>query len=129
MSENIRISMFEVVGSPLCVATSDGQKVYDRLTEALKADRAVTLSCQNVTTMIPAFMNAAIGQLYETFSEEQIQSLLKVEDIEPNDRRMLESVVKIAKLSFKEPRRFDQVVRGKLDPVVREILGDDEDDE
>ena len=61
MSENIRISMFEVVGSPLCVATSDGQKVYDRLTEALKADRAVTLSCQNVTTMIPAFMNAAIG--------------------------------------------------------------------
>lgn len=129
MSENVRISMFEVVGSPLCVATSDGQKVYDCLAEALKADRTVTVSFHNITTVIPAFLNAAIGQLYETFSEDQIQSMLKVEGMAPNDRTMLESVVKTAKLYFKEPRRFDQVVRGKLDPVVREILGDDEDDE
>ena len=129
MAENVRISMFEVVGSPFCVATSDGQKVYGRLAAALEADQAVTVSFHNITTVIPAFLNAAIGQLYETFSEEQIQSLLKVEDMEPNDRTMLESVVKTAKLYFKEPRRFDQVVRGKLDPVVREILGDDEDDE
>ena len=37
MPENIRISMFEVVGSPFCVASDDGQKICDHLTAALKA--------------------------------------------------------------------------------------------
>ena len=73
MLEDIRISVFGVVGSPLCVASGDGQKVYDRLDTALKANRGVTLSFHNVTVLTSAFLNAAIGQLYGTFSEEQIQ--------------------------------------------------------
>ena len=44
MPEDIRISMFEIVGGSLCVASSDGQKIYDRLAAALKADRHVIIS-------------------------------------------------------------------------------------
>ena len=128
MPEDIRISMFETVGSSLCVASNDGQKVYDRLAAALKTDLPITLSFYNVTTLTSAFLNTAIGQLYEAFTEEQIRSRLKVEDIEPEDRALLKRVVDNAKRYFKEPRRFDQVVRGKLDQVVRETLGDEEDE-
>ena len=71
MPEDIQVSIFEVVGGPLCVASSDGQKVYDRLTAALKADQRVSLSFHKVTTLTAAFLNAAIGQLYGTFSEEK----------------------------------------------------------
>ena len=74
MPEDIRVSMFEVVGGSLCVASSDGQKIYDRLAAALKADRHVVISFNKVTTLTAAFLNAAIGQLYGTFSEE-IRSL------------------------------------------------------
>ena len=63
MSEEIKISIFEVVGSHLCVATSDGQKVYDRLNTALKTNHQVVLSFYNITTLTLAFLNAAIGQL------------------------------------------------------------------
>jgi hypothetical protein len=100
MPEDIQVSMFEIVGSPLCVVASDGQKVYDRLAAALKADRAVTLSFHNVTTLIPAFLNVAIGQLYGTFSEEQIRSRLKVVDVEPDDLALLKRVVDNAKQYF-----------------------------
>ena len=128
MSEEIRISIFEVVGSSLCVASDDGQKVYDRLNAALEADRDVALSFYNVTTLTSAFLNSAIGQLYRTFSEKQIRSLLKVENMEQDDLALLKRVVDNAKLYFKEPRRFDQVVRGKLDQVVRETLGNEDDE-
>ncbi len=37
MPEDIQVSMFEVVGGPLCVASSDGQKVYNRLAAAIDA--------------------------------------------------------------------------------------------
>ena len=115
MSEDIRISIFGVVGNPLCVASNDGQKVYDRLAAALQADRPITLSFHNVTTLTSAFLNAAIGQLYGPFSEEQIRSRLKVENIEPDDRALLKRVVDNAKLYFKDPQRFDQVVRETLE--------------
>jgi len=78
MQKELTISIFEIVGSPLCVASNDGQKVYDRLVVTLKEGRSATLSFHNISTLTLAFLNAAIGQLYGAFSEEQIRSLLKV---------------------------------------------------
>ena len=89
MSGDTRISMFEVVGSPFCVASDDGQKIYDRLDAALKANQDVVLSFHNVTALTGAFLGTAIGQLYGTFSEEKIRSLLKVEDAKPDDLRLV----------------------------------------
>jgi hypothetical protein len=120
MSNILELSIFEVVGSPLCVASGDGQKVYDRLAAALKEGWRVILSFHNVSTLTSAFLNAAIGQLYGVFSEEQIRSLLKVQDIQPDDLALLKRVVETAKQYFKDPQRFDQ--------AVRETLGGDGDD-
>ena len=114
MSEDIRISLFEVMGNPFCVASDDGQKIHDRLDAALKANQEVILSFRNVTALTAAFLNTAIGQLYGTFSEKRIQDLLKVEDAEQDDLALLKRVVDNAKLYFKDPKRYDQVVRGVL---------------
>ena len=120
MPENIKISLFEVVGSPFCVASDNGQKIHDRVATALKADRDVVLSFRNVTALTATFLNTAIGQLYGTFSEEKIRSLLKVENAKPDDLRLLKSAVNNAKLYFKDPERFNQ--------AVREVMGDEDDD-
>lgn len=118
MPKNIRISLFEVVGSPFCVASDNGQKVYDRLAAALRLNQKVVLSFRNVTALTGAFLNAAVGQLYGTFSEEKIRSLLKVEDAEQDDLALLNSVINNAKLYFKDPKRYDR--------AVREVMGDED---
>ncbi|MBW2557678.1 MAG: STAS-like domain-containing protein [Deltaproteobacteria bacterium] len=120
MSKNLELSIFEVVGNPLCVASSDGQKVYDRVMAALKEGRNVTLSFRNVTTLTSAFLNAAIGQLYGVFSEDQIRALLTVEDMQQDDIALLKRVVETAKQYFKDPQKFDQ--------ALRETMEDDNDD-
>ncbi len=120
MSKDIVVSIFEVVGSPLCVASGDGQKVYDRLAAALKQDRRVSLSFRNVSTLTSAFLNTAIGQLYGEFNEKQIRALLKVEDMESDDVTLLKRVVDTAKQYFQDPERFNN--------VVRDVLEDDGDD-
>ena len=114
MSENIRISLFEVVGSPFCVASDDGQKIHDRLDAALRLNREVVLSFRNVTALTAAFLNAAIGQLYGTFNEEKIHSLLKIEDAEQDDIALLNSVINNAKLYFKDPKRYNQAIQEAL---------------
>jgi len=114
MQKEMTISIFEVVGSPLCVASSDGQKVYERLAIALKEGRSVTLSFHNVSILTSAFLNAAIGQLYGEFSEGNIRSLLKVQDMQPDDLALLKRVVETAKQYFSDPQKFDQAVRDSL---------------
>ena len=115
MQKDITISVFEVVGSPLCVASDDGQNIYDRLALAFKQECGVVLSFRNVTTLTSAFLNAAIGQLYGEFNEEKVRSLLKVEEMEADDLVLLKRVVDTAKQYFKDPQRFDQAVRDVLD--------------
>ncbi|RKU30228.1 hypothetical protein C6497_04505 [Candidatus Poribacteria bacterium] len=110
MSEEITVSIFEVVGSPLCVASDDGQKVYERLNTAIEAERDIVVSFKNVSTLTSAFLNAAIGQLYGVFDEEQIRSKLKVEDAEQDDLALLKRVIDNAKLYFKDPERFERVL-------------------
>ncbi len=110
MSEEIKISIFEIVGSSLCVASSDGQKVYDRLSTAFKSDRRVALSFHNIVALTSAFLNTAIGQLYGTFSEEQIRALLKVEDMEQDDLALLKRVVDNAKLYFEDKEAYNKAV-------------------
>jgi hypothetical protein len=116
MKKNITLSVFEIVGSPLCVASDDGQRVYDRIASALKEDRNVTVSFINVSSLTSAFLNAAIGQLYGSFSEDQIRSQLKVKDMQPEDLALLKRVVDTAKEYFKDPKRFDR--------AVQEVIGD-----
>lgn len=115
MNENIAVSVFEVVGSPLCVASGDGQKVYERLAAALRRDRGVLLSFRNVSTLTSAFLNAAIGQLYGEFKEEQVRELLSVEDMDPDDMDLLKRVVDTAKLYFEDPRRFNEAIRAGME--------------
>ena len=115
MQKNFTISVFEVVGSSLCVASGDGQKIYDRLASVFKQERGVLLSFRNVTTLTSAFLNAAIGQLYGEFNEEKIRSLLRVEEMESDDLALLKRVVDTAKQYFKDPQRFEQAVRDMLE--------------
>ena len=114
MSDEIRISLFEVVGSPLCVSSCDGNKVYSRVDAALRADKRISISFQNVTVLTAAFLNAAIGQLYGVFKEVKIRSLLKVEDIEQDDLALIKRVVDNAKLYYKDPKKYDRAVQKAL---------------
>lgn len=121
MKKNLTLSIFEVVGSPLCVASDDGQRVHDRVAAALKEGSDVTVSFLNVSSLTSAFLNAAIGQLYGSFTENEIRSKLKVKDIEPDDLALLKRVVETAKQYFKDPKRFDK--------AVEEAIGDGGDGE
>lgn len=120
MKKNLTLSVFEVVGSPLCVASDDGQRVHDRIAAAFKEGSNVTVSFLNVSSLTSAFLNAAIGQLYGSFTENEIRSKLKVKDIEPDDLALLKRVVETAKQYFKDPKRFNN--------AVEEVIGDGHND-
>lgn len=114
MNGSLDLSIYEIVGSPLCVASEDGQKVFDRIAAALRQGRTVTVSFRNVTSLTSAFLNTAIGQLYGSFNEDEVRAKLRVQDTQPDDRALLKRVVDTAKEYFKDPSRFEQAVEQVL---------------
>jgi len=106
MSSEIRIMVFELVGSGICVSSDDGQKVHDQIAAALREGKKVNLSFLNVESLTSAFLNAAIGQLYGEFSDESVKGSLSVADMDQDDLVLLKRVVEIAKDYFSDPERF-----------------------
>jgi len=109
MSEPVIIRVFDVVGSPLCVSSADGQLVYEKIIPLLREGRKVAISFAQVETLISAFLNNAIGQLYGELSEDRVRELLSVRDMLPEDVALLKRVVENAKTYFRDPERFKKV--------------------
>mgnify|MGYP001614883625 CR=1 FL=1 len=118
MSEAITLRVYEVVGSSLCIASEDGQKVYEQIAQALRDGKAVRLSFQNVESLTSAFLNAAVGQLYGHFSPELLKEKLSVTQIEKDDLALLKRVIDTARQYFQDP--------AVIESVQRAVLGDDD---
>ncbi|PIV26727.1 MAG: hypothetical protein COS37_04920 [Anaerolineae bacterium CG03_land_8_20_14_0_80_58_20] len=118
MSDIITLRIYEIVGSSLCVASQDGQKVFEQIQQALKDGKNVRLSFQNVESLTSAFLNAAIGQLYGFFDNDLLKERLSVANIEKDDLALLKRVIDTAKQYFKDP--------AVIEAVRREAMGDDD---
>ena len=113
MNEKNVINVFEVVGSPLCVSSDDGHLVYEKIEKFFLDKKMVVLSFKNTETIISAFLNAAIGQLYGKFSEDEIRNLLSISDMSNEDLSLLKRVVDNAKIYFKNRESFDKLWDGE----------------
>ena len=96
----------EIVGSTNWIQVSDGAKVYDQILPILQAGDAVELSFADRTFVITAFLNAAIGKLYNgQFSEEDLRRL-SFAATEATDEEKISRVVANAKLYYKNNPEF-----------------------
>ncbi|WP_018989137.1 STAS-like domain-containing protein [Aromatoleum toluclasticum] len=116
MADHITLKIFDIVGGPVWVSSDDGQKVFDKIVAAFRADRAVDLSFANRENMITAFLNAAIGQLYGgQYDEVFLKEHLTFRDISDDDRAMLERAIANARRYFANRAAYDQAWREVTD--------------
>ena len=113
MNQPVTVRVFDIIGGPL-VSASDGQRLHDKIAPLLKAEMPVVLSFEQVDTLIPVFLNAAVGQLYGELPENRLRTLLSVRDLAADMLEMLTHVVDNAKLYFSRPEDFDRAWREEL---------------
>lgn len=113
------VSLTAIIGNKLCTAADDGDRVHEVVASAIRQGDRVRLSFEGVEDLTSAFLNAAVGQLYGEFSEEQLREvLLPPVEATPDELVLLKRVVERAKDFFKDPERYRR--------AAQEILGDDD---
>lgn len=120
MGETITLKIADIAGGGSCVASEDGDKVYDAIVAAMRAEKRVQLSFAGVEDLTSAFLNAAVGQLYKGDLSEHVirSSLAQPIHASREDLVLLKRVVERAKEFFRNPEPFHQAavdVMGKDD--------------
>jgi hypothetical protein len=108
MTDRITLRVADIIGSALCIASEDGQKIFDKLVPLIRNGKHIVISFERISIIISLFLNAAIGQLYGTFSEEQIRSQLEVSNLAEDDVEMLKRVVENAKSYYANREGYDK---------------------
>lgn len=134
---DIKISLYEVLGKFELTFEHEGQVIYPLIAEAFNQGKKVVVSFKNVQLITWSFVTKAIGQLYEHFSESQIQSCLQLVDISEEDLEFVHHVMETKKEFLIDPEKFrrpmsdeqlEELRRENPDNPILQMLGMFEDD-
>jgi hypothetical protein len=114
------IKAIDIVGCKFCVSSDDGQKLYKTIKKALHDGKMVSISFENVADISSAFLDAAIGQLYNgEFSEEELEEKLSLKDLSEEDLFIMNRIILRSKYYCSDPKRADI--------VMCELIGEEND--
>jgi len=102
----VTLVVTEAIGDTICIASEDGRKVYDRIAAAFQAGKNAIVSFKDAEDITTTLVAEAIGQLYHVFPEEQVESSLRVVDIEEIDAIDLEDAIYWTKEYIKYSERY-----------------------
>ena len=134
---DIKISLYEVLGKFELTFEHEGQVIYPLIAEAFNQGKKVVLSFKNVQLITWSFVTKAIGQLYEHFSESQIQSCLQLVDISEEDLEFVHHVMETKKEFLLDPEKFrrpmsdeqlEELRRKNPDNPILQVVGMFKDD-
>jgi len=118
MKDFFKINIFNVINSPFCISPEDGQKIYGLIVNALKDGKDIQLSFLNITMVITAFLNEAIGVLYKDFPQETIDNIEFIdisEDFKEAFYASLEKVKTGAPIYYSHQKELDDATSNILE--------------
>lgn len=74
-----------------------GEQICSLIAEAFSKGQDVTLNFADMTTILSAFLNTAVGNLYKSFTSSYLNAHLKVVNICDGDLFLLKCVTRMAK--------------------------------
>lgn len=90
----------EVASTAFCVSSVDGHKLHEVIFDTLSRDGEVNVSLSHVRRLTTAFLNSALGQLYNEFPFETVDRKVRFLDGTPQFSSLVERVRKRAKIYF-----------------------------
>jgi hypothetical protein len=117
MTNAVELRIVDIAGTTSCVASEDGEKVHHAIVEALRRGEVVRLSFAGVEDLTSAFLNAAVGQLYNgEFTEQYIRAhIAPPKDASQDDLFLLKRVVERAKDFFRNPDGYKEAVKAAME--------------
>ncbi len=114
MCNKIEINIAENLGVKSAISTDSGKHICSLITNIIEKGGFVELNFAGIDLLTSAFLNAAIGQLYNKYDSPTLQEKLSVSNMDSDDKYTLSLVIKRAKEYFSNPEAFEKIVSESL---------------
>ncbi|WP_292002349.1 STAS-like domain-containing protein [Chlorobium sp.] len=104
----VTLNVADMLDNDLCISSEDGQTLFEAISSLIGENKQVIVSFEGVSMLISLFLNAAIGQLYGQFTENEVRRHLVVEGLAADDMELLRGVVENAKKYYSRPMEYDK---------------------
>ena len=107
----VTVNIAEISKKTSCIDPKMTEPVFEAILLNLREGKHVDVSFNGVDRIITAFLNVAIGKLYNpaVFDQSKIDSMLGMTDATENQRLKAEEVIKYAKMFYNDPDRLKQI--------------------
>ena len=110
-TNEIHLFLKDILQHDKAITYEDGEKVYALISQALTQEKKVILDFQGITIVIPAFLHAAIGELYKDFDGDFLNNHLILKNIEGTNKVLLDMVIKYTKQYIADPETFERAIK------------------
>ena len=102
-----KLKIKEIINRDTAVSSDDGEIVYNAIVNCIEKKYIAELDFSEITILTTAFLNSAIGQLYNTYSSDQLNTSLKLKNVAEEDRILFKKVIERAKEYFANKKGFE----------------------
>lgn len=110
-----KIQVFNIIGSPYAVESQDGESVYSSIIKSFDNHDTVSLSFLNIELATTAFLNTAIGKLYEKFDSKTISQRLLIIDADVTTIEQINKVKESAEVFYKDPQWLEDSIKSIIE--------------
>lgn len=112
--EDAILKVNELTALDIAVSSDEGDKINARIETLLESYQRIVLDFSGIKLLTSAFLNAAIGQLYGKYSNEEIASRISLVNVAPDDLPLFKKVIDRAKEYFQDKKNFSETTDNTL---------------
>lgn len=109
-----QLKIKDIINRETAVSSDDGDFVFNQIVDCINGNSVAELDFSEITILTAAFLNSAIGQLYNTYSSEQLNNAISLKNVADEDKILFKKVIERAKEYFKNKKGFEDSANDAL---------------
>ncbi|ANI75102.1 STAS-like domain-containing protein [Staphylococcus aureus] len=106
------IEIKSVLNSNLAVTSDQAEIIYKLLSDSIKKGENIEVNFEGITVLTTAFLNAAIGRLYDIADSKQLNEYVKINTLHLNNSHF--NKIKMVMSNSREKREANQVLMERV---------------
>lgn len=94
------LKIVNVINSEYAVSPEDGDIIFKIIQSKIDSKEQVVVDFSGIDIMTTAFLNNAIGKLYNLYEKDKLNKYISMRNISKSDLNLIKKVIERAKIKF-----------------------------
>lgn len=94
------LKIVSVINSEFAVSPEDGDSIFNLIKKKVDSKEKIVIDFSNIDIITTAFLNNAIGKLYNIYDKEKLNQYISMKNISKSDLNLVKKVIERAKIKF-----------------------------